>query len=182
VIACFSLLKELGTTSCLALSTLNDSVNFIGGCEGDLDSGITLLLMKALSGKPGWMSNPVVCSEDSLQLSHCSAPVNISGYKGTYVLRNHHESHTGVSPEVQLPLGDTVTMCRLGDDMKSMNAFTARTLPGEKLPVCRTQVYINGMSMENYLQKTLGCHIIMTYGDYTKGLAYLSRLAGMSYL
>lgn len=46
--ACFAMIGDIDTTSCLALSALNDSANEIGACEGDLDAGLTLYLLKAM--------------------------------------------------------------------------------------------------------------------------------------
>jgi L-fucose isomerase-like protein len=46
--ACFAMIGDIDTTSCLALSALNDSATEIGACEGDLDAGLTLYLLKAM--------------------------------------------------------------------------------------------------------------------------------------
>ena len=51
-LSCFSLIQSLKTTGCLALSLLNDE-GIPAGCEGDLQSIMTLLMVKELIGKPG---------------------------------------------------------------------------------------------------------------------------------
>jgi len=183
VLACFSLLNQFGTTGCMALSELNDSINYIGGCEGDLDSGLTLMLMKAISDKPGWMANPIVMDDNIVQLSHCSAPLNMNGKnKSEFVLRSHHESGIGVSPQVKLDNEEIITLCRVGKEMSAINLFIGKTVIAPRLPVCRTQVSVVIDSTEEYLESVLGCHLIITYGDYTEELKYFAKLKKLEIL
>jgi len=178
-IACFDLLGKFNTTSCMALSYLNDSHDHIGTCEGDLDSSVTLMLMKALTGKPGFMANPVVLPGDTIELSHCSAPLCMTGNKNDYTIRNHHESGIGVSPQVNLQDGETVTLVRVGNEISEMNVLPGETLKGERLPVCRTQISVHVDDIRDYLDNSLGCHLVMTYGDYRKELEYIGKLTGL---
>mgnify|MGYP000376375618 CR=1 FL=1 len=53
-LSCFKLIDQIDTTGCLALSLLNDD-GIMAGCEGDLQSIFTLLAVKALTGKEGFM-------------------------------------------------------------------------------------------------------------------------------
>ena len=74
-LSCFSLIQSLKTTGCLALSLLNDE-GIPAGCEGDLQSIMTLLMVKELIGKPGFMANPsfVDLARNEVLLAHCSIP------------------------------------------------------------------------------------------------------------
>ena len=47
-IACFNLLSS-GTTSCLGVSYINDCTDKVAACEGDLDSAVTMLMLKRLT-------------------------------------------------------------------------------------------------------------------------------------
>lgn len=89
-ISCFKILEQIDTTGCLALSLLNDE-GIIAGCEGDLQSVFTLLAVKTLTGKGGFMANPsmITSRTNELVLAHCTV-----GLKQTerYVIRNHFES------------------------------------------------------------------------------------------
>lgn len=181
-IACFTLLKELDTTSCLALSMLNDSENFIGACEGDLDSAVTLFMMKALTNKPSWMANPMIEKDNVLKLSHCSAPLVMAGKSCPYKLRNHHESGIGVSPQVSLPEGMPVTITRVGNDLSSISVNTGITTDTIYTPTCRTQLRIKLDSMTDFIENLLGCHQIVTYGNYIKPLSYVAKLLGLKIL
>lgn len=181
-IACFTLLKELGTTSCLALSMLNDSENFIGACEGDLDSAVTLFMMKALTNKPSWMANPMIEKDNVLKLSHCSAPLVMAGKSCSYKLRNHHESGIGVSPQVSLPEGLPVTITRVGNDLSSISVNTGITTDTIYTPTCRTQLRIQLDSMTDFIENLLGCHQIVTYGNHLKQVSHVAKLLGLKIL
>lgn len=181
-IACFTLLKELGTTSCLALSLLNDSEEYIGACEGDMDSALTLLMMKALTNSPSWMANPIIEKDGVLKLSHYAAPLLITGETQPYKLRNHHESKIGVSPQVSLPEGMPVTITRIGNDINSLSVSTGITTDTIYTPTCRTQLRIKLDSMTDFIENLLGCHQIVTYGNYSKALSYVGSLLGLKVL
>ena len=53
-LSCFKLIEQIDTTGCLALSLLNDD-GIMAGCEGDLQSIFTLLAVKSLTGKDGFI-------------------------------------------------------------------------------------------------------------------------------
>ena len=78
-LSCFSLIQSLKTTGCLALSLLNDE-GIPAGCEGDLQSIMTLLMVKELIGKPGFMANPsfVDLARNEVLLAHCSIPTKMA--------------------------------------------------------------------------------------------------------
>ena len=93
-LSCFKILEQIDTTGCLALSLLNDE-GIIAGCEGDLQSVFTLLAVKTLTGKGGFMANPsmITSRSNELVLAHCTV-----GLKQTerYVIRNHFESEKSI--------------------------------------------------------------------------------------
>ncbi len=181
-IACFTLLKDLGTTSCLAVSELNDTPEYIGICEGDLDAGATMLLMKALTSDAAWMGNPVVAKNDSLMLVHCTAPRHIYGEQRPYILRNHHESGIGVSPAVQMPVGLPVTLCRIGRNATAMSVHVGKAIGIPDAPTCRTQLTIKLPSIERYVSNSLGNHQVLSYGDYSAALRNVADILHLTLL
>ncbi|OQX82874.1 hypothetical protein B6D60_11445 [candidate division KSB1 bacterium 4484_87] len=181
-LACFKLLNLINTTSCLAVSELNSSDNFIGGCEGDLDSAITLMLVKALSGKPGWIANPNIQPDGNINFVHCTAPLNLSGDKNPYALRSHHESGIGVSPEVELPKNQTVTLVRVSNEEKTISIQTGTATESPKEPSCRTQLKIQIDSLDKYLDHVLGCHQVIVYGDISHELEQAARFLELKIL
>jgi len=181
-IACFTLHKELGTTSCLALSMLNDSENFIRACEGDMDAAVTLLMMKALTDTPSWMANPMLEKGNVLKLAHCSAPLLLAGNSSAYTLRSHHESGIGVSPQVRLPEGMQVTITRVGNDLSSISLNVGTTTETIYTPTCRTQLRVELQSMTDFVEHMLGCHQVVTYGNHAKLVSQAAKLLGLEIL
>ena len=178
-IACFNLLKSINTTACLAVSALNDDESLIGGCEGDVDSALTLMLMKALTGKSGWIANPMIGPGDLLRLAHCTAPRYSNSYK--YKLMRHHESGIGVSNKIYMPSIERVTLTRLGNNLSSMNIFLGTTLETESIETCRTQVLVKLDDFESYKEKVLGCHQVLTFGNYTNELKIVADMLKLDY-
>ncbi len=181
-IACFTLLKDLGTTSCLAVSELNDTSEYVGICEGDLDAGASMLLMKALTSDAAWMGNPVVTQNDNLMLVHCTAPRLIHGEQRPYLLRNHHESGIGVSPAVEMPVGLPVTLCRIGRNATAMSVHVGEAIGIPEEPTCRTQLTIKLPSIERYMATSLGNHQVLSYGDYGAALRSAADILHLTFL
>ena len=112
-IACFNLLS-LGTTSCLGVSYINDCTAQMAACEGDLDSAVTMLMMKRLTDTKPWMANPGLHPKGIVNFSHCTAPLAVDGRQDCpYILRSHHESGIGVSLQVEIPGSVRLTACRV---------------------------------------------------------------------
>lgn len=180
--ACFAMIGDIDTTSCLALSTLNDSASYIGACEGDLEAGVTLFLLKALGADFVWIGNPIIHPEGILDLVHCTAPVCGCGTEFKYQLTRHHESGRGVSPEVQLPAGRPVTLARIGGNLERIVRFggVSRSV-GDKLPACHTQIRVelDGVSSRQVIDSLLGTHLVLTFGDFRPELDFASRFLGL---
>ena len=77
-LSCFKLIEQTQTTGCLALALLNDE-GIIAGCEGDLQSIFTQLIVKELTGKLSFMANPssINKANNELILAHCTIVVCI---------------------------------------------------------------------------------------------------------
>ena len=54
-VRCFDIVKSCGTTSCLALAMLNDE-GIVAGCEGDMQTLLSMFLAKRLCGKAAFMA------------------------------------------------------------------------------------------------------------------------------
>lgn len=178
-VACFNLIGVLGTTSCLAVSMLNDSDRWIGACEGDLDSALTMMLVKSVTGKAGWIANPNLQSDDTINFVHCTAALHLAGRRHSYRLRSHHESGRGVSPEVELPVNEPVTLARFGmkEGKLTLQGGTALTPASE--PSCRTQLRVDLGGLEGYLENVLGCHQVLVYGDIRQEMRYAAEILGI---
>jgi L-fucose isomerase-like protein len=181
-VACFNLISLLDTTSCLGLSYINDCTDSIASCEGDLDSLVSLLMMKQLTDDKLWMANPNLQKDRTVNFAHCTAPITVCGKSCDCRLRNHHESKKGVSPEVDLPIGKNLTLFRLGDEAKSVTINTGVSIEGEREETCRTQLHVQLASFEKYIETSLGTHQVIAFENISQDLTKLSRLFGLEVL
>lgn len=177
--ACFAMIGELDTTSCLALSALNDSADAIGACEGDLDAAVTLFLLKALGADFVWIANPIIHAADCVDLAHCTAPRCACGDTLSYRLLRHHESGRGVAPEVMLPTNQPVTLARIGANLTELCVHAGHAERVAKQPTCHTQIRVNLPSSQAFRDTLNGTHVVLTYGDRGDDLAVCAELLGL---
>ena len=165
-LSCFKLIEQIDTTGCVALSLLNDD-GIIAGCEGDLQSVFTLLAVKALTGKDGFMANPSMINSrtNELILAHCTI-----GLKQTerYIIRNHFETEKGIAIQGLLPTGD-VTIIKCGGECLD-EYYLAEGYMTENTNLstsCRTQLKIKlNKPVSYFLTNPLGNHHILLQGSH----------------
>ena len=175
-IACFKLLSELKTTACLALSHINTYTELFAACEGDVDSLVTMLLIKKLSGGNVWMANPNVLADGSVNFVHCTAPTCVGGVECETILRNHHESNIGVSPEVAFPEGLKITATRFSIEESALFVQLGVGYKGLNQISCRTQYRVELEDFSAYIKNSLGCHMVFAFEDIKKELTMLAEL------
>lgn len=180
-LACFNLLKT-GTTSCLGVSYINTYTDYVVSCEGDIDSAITMLIMKLLAKDSVWMANPNIHPDGTVNFVHCTAPIKVNDKNCRYILRNHHESGIGVSTQVELPENLDMTACRISNNLSQMTIHNCSGTHGEYEPSCRTQLKIKFDSFDKYIKNVLGCHQIFVFGDITRELTYVAEILGIEVL
>ena len=165
-LSCFKLVEQIDTTGCLALSLLNDE-GIIAGCEGDLQSVFTLLAVKTLAKKEGFMANPSMINTrtNELVLGHCTVGLKQSE---RYIIRNHFETEKGIGIQGLLPTGD-VTIVKCGGECLDEYYLSTGTLTENTnyINMCRTQVRIKmDTPAEYFLKNPLGNHHILLHGNY----------------
>lgn len=165
-LSCFRLVEMTGATGCLALALLNDE-GIVAGCEGDLQSVFTMLVVKALTGKPCFMANPSMINArtNEIVLSHCTV-----GLRQTeqFIIRNHFETESSIGIQGILPTGD-VTLVKCGGESLDEYYLSTGTLTENTnyINMCRTQVRIRLNTPAKYfLQNPLGNHHILLFGNY----------------
>ncbi|MBQ6479872.1 MAG: hypothetical protein IJI45_02020 [Anaerolineaceae bacterium] len=179
-IACFNLLKT-GTNTCLGVSCVNNTADKVAACECDMDSCLTMLLMKKLSRSNLWMANPALRSSGLVNFSHCTGALNMNGNRG-YILRSHHESGIGVSLQIDYPLEQIVTSVRISNEARDITIQVGKTEKGERLNCCRTQIYVRYDDPDKYLKTALGCHQIFAFDDIADKVRDLAELFGLNIL
>ena len=177
-IKCFDLITRLNTTACLALSLLNSS-GFVAGCEGDVPSTITMMILSQVSGKPAFMANPARLSDNEVLLAHCTAPL----VYGPYELMTHFESGIGVGISAKFPLGVPVTIARLDPGSLRLRVGVGIVEASGHLSDqhCRTQVLVRLKEPKKLFEDSIGNHYVIVPGRYAEELRYVSALLGLGY-
>lgn len=163
-IRCFDLLDSCRTTSCLALSRLNDD-GIISGCEGDIPALWTMMTVYARTGKAPFMANPSASdrSKFSVDFAHCTVPL---GMTESYTLTTHFESGTGVGVAGILPTGRYSIIKIGGSRLDRMFRISGTVTANTRIPQrCRTQISFRfdcEEDFDRFFSKRLGNHIILT--------------------
>jgi len=173
---------DLPAYPCVAWSKLNDQ-GLYGVCEGDLSSTITQILMTAFTGKPGFVSDPVFdTSRNEVIHAHCVSATAMQGVGGPgspYIIRSHMEDNKGVSLQVLVPLGDTVTVGKFLNP-KKFALSTGEVLDNVDIDRgCRTKFRTRVANARKMLEGfTGGLHRVVVYGDYVQPIEQMGRLMG----
>ncbi len=176
---------------CLTFSKLNDQ-GYVGGCEGDIDSTLTMLMFSYAFGVPGFITDPVIdTAKNAVIHFHCTSATKMDGPNGQrrpFTIRTQTDSRGGVALEVENRVGQLVTCAKL------VNLDTMLVCPGKIIETstsplaCRTQftqsvtdarrVFLNwGADVIKGDVMTL-LHRVVFYGDLTKSIQDLGTLMG----
>jgi hypothetical protein len=174
--------KQIACAPCMAWSRLNDE-GFVGACEAAAHSAVTLRLCSYLFQRPGFMQDPAPSTvKNTLLGAHCSCPTKLEGFDKDpepFVLRNHHESSTGVSPQVLWHVGRDVTVVSFAGP--KLICGTGRVLANVDTPTeggCRTSVELEMDHVKNAAD-IRGFHQVFLYGRLDRQLAAYGKLAGI---
>ena len=174
---CFDLLGAVGNTGCLALAILN-SEGIMAGCEGDVPALLSMTIAEALTGNPGFQSNPsrIDPQTGELLFAHCTIPLNMVK---SYDYDTHFESGLGVAIAGEVPGGD-VTIFKLSGDVT--RAFVAEGIlvrNQRQKDLCRTQVVLHlDKGADYFLTGPIGNHHIIVRGHHGAVLkAFLKQIS-----
>jgi len=176
---CFSIIKPLDTTGCVALSLLT-SEGITAGCEGDIPSTLTMYIMQKLTERPSFMGNIAWVDRSGeettdLYFAHCTVPLKMVK---SFSLRTHFETGKGVGIKgfFDRSIG---TLTRIGGDGLN-RIFFARAKIEKNLRsemMCRTQIVLKVKAKSDYfLKRPIGNHHIFSMGDYTEELELFSEI------
>ena len=166
-IRCFDIVNTCGTTSCLALALLNDE-GIVAGCEGDMQTLMSMLLVKCLCDKEAFMANPSNLTQHSSMLAHCTIPLTMCD---DISIRSHFESGIGVAIQGTLPLTD-YTIFKWGG--AKLDRYFVTEAQAVEIPYsdhfCRTQITLN-VDLRPYLLKhSIGNHHVIIKGRHEKAI------------
>lgn len=164
---------------CLGFSQLNDD-GMVGGCEADAMSALTMAAMGAMTGRPGYISDPVIdTSKNAIVYAHCVAmtkPFGPAGAASPYLIRSHSEDRKGACVQSLLPAGHMTTTIEINPVSKQMLVHKARTIGNNDSDMaCRTKLEAQVVGDLEKLTETwrMGWHRVTFYGDLSPHVAAL---------
>ena len=166
-IRCFDIVKSCGTTSCLALALLNDE-GIVAGCEGDMQTLISMLLAKRLCGEEAFMANPSNLTATTSMLAHCTIPLAMCD---DISIRSHFESSIGVAIQGVLPMTDYTIFKWGGPRLDRYFVTEAKAVEAPYSDhFCRTQITLN-VDLRPYLLKhSIGNHHVIIKGKHSQAI------------
>lgn len=167
-VRCFDLLTSVHTTGCLALAILN-AEGIYAGCEGDMPSLISMIILGEISKKPVFMCNLNRIDTDRKELifAHCTLPANMP-YEMS--LTTHYESGIGVAIAGSIPEKD-VTIFKISNDLTNCFAAEGKIIENLREPnLCRTQIKIFLDHYDYFLTNPIANHHVICLGKYQKDL------------
>ncbi len=173
-IRCFDLLTPTGSTGCLGLSHLNDT-GFIGACEGDIATMLSMHIVRCLTGQSSFQANPsrIDTENNRITFAHCTVPTDMLK---DFKLDTHFESGTGVAIAGEMRK-EKVTVFRISSNLKDfyVTTGTITDTPHEK-NLCRTQIVVQMDSdVTELLKNPCGNHQVIFYGDHKREIETLMK-------
>lgn len=167
---CYKPLEDIGVTSCLANSLLNNE-GILTGCEGDLQALFTLMVVKAVTDQTGFMCNPnsVDVKTNQLILGHCSVATN---EVKQYIIRDHYSNYKAISIQGLLPLGESTLLKCAGECLDEYFVSPGSIIDNTNLErSSRTEVlFKQDKPVSYFLKNPLGNHHILVRGNHEKNI------------
>ena len=175
-IRCFDIVKACGTTSCLALALLNDE-GLVAGCEGDMQTLMSMFLAKRICGETAFMANPSQLTDKTSMLAHCTIPLSMCDET---IVRSHFESGIGVAVQGLLPLTD-YTLFKWGGSQ--LDRYFVAEAQAVETPYsdhfCRTQITLNVNLKPYLLQHSIGNHHVIICGRHASEIRRFMQANGI---
>ena len=175
---------KLAAYPCLGLFQFNDD-GLVGACEADLRSTITMLAMTYLTGRPGYISDPVIdTSKNQIIYAHCVAPSKVYGPSGAaapYHIRSHAEDRKGASVRVLLPLGEMTTTLEISPLKKQVVFHQGKSVDNiDEDRACRTKLAVEVKDIRKLFGEwdQWGWHRVTYYGDLRPAVEAFTALMG----
>lgn len=173
-----------GTTSCYALSKLNDD-GIVSACEADATTLVNMLIASYSSNEPAFMCNPYLFPmDDKLFVSHCTSPTRRS-------YENDERDGFNLYPYFEirdLPCGlqvlkqpGPVTVTGIShDSLDKMVIVRGEALRNTSFPSCRTQLEIDVPGgVKKLAEHYEGRHWALVYGDQSEKIAKANEVLGI---
>lgn len=175
-IRCFDIVKACNTTSCLALAMLNDE-GIVAGCEGDMQTLLTMILAKRLCGEEAFMANPSQLTDHTTMFAHCTIPLAMCDET---VIRSHFESGLGVAIQGAMPMTDYTIFKWGGSRLDKFIAVDAKAVEHQySNHYCRTQLMLDVNLKPYLLHKSIGNHHVIIRGRHASEIRSFMKENGI---
>jgi hypothetical protein len=179
---------KLAAYPCLAfMQLLNDGGH--GVCEAMPDDTLSMLMARILTGRPGYVSDPVLdTSKNQIVYAHCVATTKAFGPEGPsnmYRIRTlHNRDPRGTCAQSFLPEGYMTTSFRTNFTRKIMVIHQAKSVGNlDASRGCRTQLVgeVRGDIGKLFNQWDLfGWHRVTVFGDVKEPLIEFGKALGLT--
>lgn len=180
---------KLQAYPCLGFVELLNA-GLIGACEADLLSTGTMVAMRHLVGRPGYISDPVLdTSKREIIYAHCVAmtkPLGQDGPANDYEILSHSEDRRGASVRSFLPLGYRISTMEIHPVRKEILFHQGRAEENViEDRACRTKLACH---VEGDFEKlfhywdTYGWHRVSFYGDLREPTRELAAAIGFQFV
>ena len=173
---CFDLLDTVHNTGCWALAKLN-SEGIVAGCEGDVPTMLTMMVVRAMCGISCFQANPASINSETGEIlfAHCTIPFDMVQ---RYELDTHFESGIGVGIRGFVPEGP-VTICKVAGDLSRCFITEGELIRNQTQPdLCRTQLVVrlaDPLQTTYFLTNPIGNHHVIVPGRHAEVLKALMR-------
>lgn len=160
--------------------------NIVAVCEYDTDSTITSLLTLYITGRQGYVSDPVIdTSSNQIIYAHCVACNKVYGCNDPRTckvnLRSHAEDKKGAAVQIIFPAGEpltTVIMHHADNEAGIHSAYSVGNVGGDE--GCRSKLAAT-TEAEKVLHNWIGgWHRVTVFGEYRKMFMMLFKMKGIN--
>lgn len=180
---------KLNAYPCLAfVELLNEGL--IGACEADLLSTGTMVAMRHLAGRPGFISDPVLDTSSRQAIyAHCVAMTKPFGPEDSncnFEILTHSEDRRGASVRSYLPIGYRVSTMEIHPIRKEILFHAGRSVENVlEDRACRTKL---ACEVDGDFEKLFtfwdkyGWHRVSFYGDLREPVKELAAAVGFRFV
>lgn len=153
-------------------------------CEADPHSTVSSLLTLYLTGRQGFVSDPVVdTSCDQITYAHCVACTKIFGCKDartcSFNIRSHAEDLQGASVQVNFPAGEKLTTIQTFSDGTASIHSAVSLGNNTREEGCRSKLLAKANAEKLLENWSPNWHHVTVFGDYRKLFGYLYKMKGI---
>ena len=164
---------------------LNNGI--VAVCEADLCATVTSLVIQYLTGRPGFVSDPVIdTSSEQIIYAHCVACSKVYGKNDPRrcrcYIRSHSEDKKGDSVQVCFPAGEKLTTAMIYPKEQAPTVIHSSESVGNVglQEACRSKLAAKAEAENILYNWNAGWHRVTVFSDCRKQLMNLFKMKGLT--